>query len=304
MGPCRSDRLYDCRRYVHATNPECVFRTLLGFSHHPYRVSTTARYCGPLLISCQYLFGIRVPSCSSPRVSPLSLIASITLSYSISFGDYIWPALVVWAFDRVLRAGRLLFNNRFGVSSNKHHCTATVELVSADTVRLTLKRRFNWRPGQHAYVILPTVSDLPTEAHPFTIASIPEPLENSKDRNVIFLIRGREGFTGRLREHAAANGICTVPALLDGPYGCPPDLTKFSTSILIAGLCKLYYLVALLTHDIYYRWFWRVVRIAAASEPRPVSQALHPTELHLTCQYQKISPRQIESAEGRIRLVR
>lgn len=163
-----------------------------------------------------------------------------SLSCIIRFGNYIWPALVVWAFDRVLRAGRLLFNNRFGLSSDKQHSTATVELVSPDTVKLTLRRRFSWHPGQHAYVILPTVSDLPTEAHPFTIASIPEPLENSKDRDVVFLIRGREGFTGRLREHAAANGICTVPALLDGPYGCPPDLTKFSTSILIAGRRKVY----------------------------------------------------------------
>lgn len=113
-----------------------------------------------------------------------------------------------------------------------------MELISSDTVRLTLRRRFSWRPGQHAYVILPTVSDLPTEAHPFTIASIPDSLDitnDSKDRDVVFLIRGREGFTGRLREYAADNGVCTVPALVDGPYGCPPDLTGFSTSILIAG---------------------------------------------------------------------
>lgn len=150
--------------------------------------------------------------------------------------------MVVWAFDRVLRAGRLLYNNRVVVSKDKQHCTATVELISSDTVRLTLRRRFNWLPGQHAYIILPTVSDLPTEAHPFTIASIPEPLDSkddSKDRDVVFLIRGRDGFTGRLREHAVDNGICTVPALVDGPYGCPPDLTRFSTSILIAGQCEV-----------------------------------------------------------------
>ena len=95
-----------------------------------------------------------------------------------------------------------------------------------------------WRPGQHAYVILPTVSEIPTEAHPFTIASIPNALDGTsgdKEKDVVFLIRGRSGFTGRLRDHAEKNGVCTVPAFVDGPYGCPPDLTKYNTCILIAG---------------------------------------------------------------------
>lgn len=154
------------------------------------------------------------------------------------------------------------------MSRDRQHCTATVELISADTVRLTLRRRLNWRPGQHAYVILPTVSDLPTEAHPFTIASIPEPLNNgddSGDRDIVFLIRGREGFTGRLREHAEANGISTVPALIDGPYGCPPDLTEFSTNILIAGqsICTLATVYVTLTA--LRRRIWGFLRAAVAT---------------------------------------
>ena len=114
-----------------------------------------------------------------------------------------------------------------------------MELLSPDTIRLTLKRQhMTWRPGQHAYVILPTVSEIPTEAHPFTIASIPNALDGTsgdKEKDVVFLIRGRSGFTGRLRDHAEKNGVCTVPAFVDGPYGCPPDLTKYNTCILIAG---------------------------------------------------------------------
>ena len=109
---------------------------------------------------------------------------------------------------------------------------------------MTLRRRMNWRPGQHAYVVLPTVSDMPNEAHPFTIASIPPAhsgggFDDSGERDVVFLIRARGGFTGRLRDHASRNGVCRVPAFIDGPYGCPPDLTKFSTCILIAGSSPL-----------------------------------------------------------------
>lgn len=143
---------------------------------------------------------------------------------------------MIWAFDRVLRVSRLLWNNRIW-STNNEHSIATVELISQDTVRLTLRRRFTWTPGQHAYVILPSVSTLPTEAHPFTIASIPKKLEGTDDKEVVFLIRGRSGFTRRLKDHASRNGegSNTVPALLDGPYGCPPNLNTFTTCVLIAG---------------------------------------------------------------------
>ncbi|KAI0352818.1 hypothetical protein OH77DRAFT_738752 [Trametes cingulata] len=168
---------------------------------------------------------------------------------AVDFGDYLWPALVVWAFDRVLRTARLLWNNRGKGGADREFGTATVELVSADTIRLTLKRKFSWRPGQHAYVVLPTVSDLPTEAHPFTIASIAGSLDGSEgpsEKEVVFLVRGRSGFTGRLRDHAERNGETRVPAFVDGPYGCPPDLSKYSTCILVAGGSGVSYTLPLL----------------------------------------------------------
>ncbi|RDX53967.1 hypothetical protein OH76DRAFT_1342942 [Lentinus brumalis] len=167
----------------------------------------------------------------------------------LGFGDYFWPALVVWAFDRVLRTTRLVWNNRGKGGTAHEHGSATVELVSSDTIRMTLRRKMNWLPGQHAYVILPTVSDMPTEAHPFTIASIPRALDGSDgttEKDVVFLIRGRSGFTGRLREHASRHGICRVPAFIDGPYGCPPDLTGFTTCILVAGGSGVSYTLPLL----------------------------------------------------------
>ncbi|KAF8914049.1 ferric reductase NAD binding domain-containing protein [Gymnopilus junonius] len=160
------------------------------------------------------------------------------------FGDYIWPALLVWGFDRGLRMARLVWNNKMW--SRSHPGDALVELVSEDTIRLTLHRRISWLPGQHAYVILPTVSNLPFEAHPFTIASIPESGGNSEESDVIFLIRGRGGFTQRLREHAAKDHGSRVPAFLDGPYGCPPDLRSFTTCILIAGGSGISYTLPLL----------------------------------------------------------
>lgn len=86
--------------------------------------------------------------------------------------------------------------------------------------------------------MLPTVSELPTEAHPFTIASISKSLdgtEGASEKDVVFIVRGRNGFTGRLREHAQHSGESRVAAFVDGPYGCPPDLSKYSTCVLVAG---------------------------------------------------------------------
>ncbi|RDB22637.1 putative ferric reductase transmembrane component [Hypsizygus marmoreus] len=150
-------------------------------------------------------------------------------------GIYIWPAMVLWASDRVSRLARILWNNRLWSRKSANHSTATFELLAEDTIRLTLRRHFRWTAGQHAYVILPSISTLPTEAHPFSIASIPEPCNEAGEVDVVFLIRGRTGFTQRLKNHATRHGTGTVSALLDGPYGYPPDLRPFSTCILIAG---------------------------------------------------------------------
>ncbi|KDR83594.1 hypothetical protein GALMADRAFT_219415 [Galerina marginata CBS 339.88] len=172
------------------------------------------------------------------------IVAGYYHARDLGFGGYIWPGLLIWGFDRAIRLGRLVWNNR--VWNRAHPGDALVELLSNDTTRLTLRRRISWTPGQHAYVILPTVSSMPFEAHPFTIASIPESGGDSKECDVVFLIRGRSGFTRRLREHAAKDSGSRVPAFLDGPYGCPPDLRSFTTCVLIAGGSGISYTLPLL----------------------------------------------------------
>ncbi|KAF9498476.1 hypothetical protein BDN71DRAFT_1385581 [Pleurotus eryngii] len=160
------------------------------------------------------------------------------------FGAYFWSGLVVWAADRVLRFCRILWNNRGGNATK-----ATVELLAEDTTRVTIRRRMNWTPGQHAYLIFPTVSKLPSEAHPFTIASIPTTIEGTSERELVFLIRGQGGFTRRLQQHVTSSSSEPVPVYIDGPYGNPPNLHVFSTSILIAGGSGVSYTLGLF-HDL------------------------------------------------------
>ncbi|KAG2359762.1 ferric reductase NAD binding domain-containing protein [Suillus spraguei] len=179
-------------------------------------------------------------------------------------GSYwIWPSFVFWAFDRFIRVIRLVVFNHsyFGFKSGSGTMDATTELLSKDVVRLRLRRppHFHWSPGQTAYLIMPSVSTLPFEAHPFTIASFDSSgllsaaktedksgsVENYETqvlgsnantpfwKELVFLVNVHGGFTKRLKEVAAAKG--EVKVFVDGPYGPSPDLDSYDTSVFVAG---------------------------------------------------------------------
>lgn len=129
---------------------------------------------------------------------------------------------------------------------------ASVELLSPRLVRLRLRRppQFHWSPGQAAYLIMPGVSTIPFEAHPFTIASVDATDDGTQKKNaptakealaetepyrkeLVFFVDVHSGFTRKLRDVAEKGGKAKV--FVDGPYGTSPDLTDYDTSLLIAG---------------------------------------------------------------------
>ena len=70
-------------------------------------------------------------------------------------GKYIWPSFLVWALDRALRVGRVVFYNHlyFGFSEKAHRLDASAELLSPHFVWLHIERppHFHWTPGQTAF---------------------------------------------------------------------------------------------------------------------------------------------------------
>lgn len=171
-----------------------------------------------------------------------------------------WPSLVFWAFDRLIRVVRLVVFNHsyFGFKSGSGTMDATAELLSEDVVRLRLCRppHFHWSPGQSAYLTMPSVSTVPFEAHPFAIASVysslfqtttPEYSPESgvnKDiqisassaplwKELVFLVKVHKGFTKKLKAVAVRGG--KIKVFVDGPYGPSPDLSSYDTCILVAG---------------------------------------------------------------------
>ncbi|KAJ1308586.1 hypothetical protein OPQ81_004284 [Rhizoctonia solani] len=123
---------------------------------------------------------------------------------------------------------------------------ASLERVSGDTVRLTVRRSFRWTSGQHAYILAPTIAKLPFEAHPFTIASVysKEAHKDGRMQELVFIIRGRNGFTKRLLETSETRQ--SIPVIIDGPYGAPPRLSHYSTCIFLAGGSGVSYTLPLL----------------------------------------------------------
>ena len=97
------------------------------------------------------------------------------------------------------------------------------------------------------FVAFPTIG--PVESHPFTIASIPEASESGKEGEfeLMWIVRVRDGFTRRLKEHILMKNHRQVelgtegplklqlPIFMDGPYGAPPDISRFETCVFFGG---------------------------------------------------------------------
>ncbi|KAI0053615.1 hypothetical protein FA95DRAFT_1600760 [Auriscalpium vulgare] len=160
------------------------------------------------------------------------------------FGTYVWPTWVVWGFDRVFRLSRHIALN---VVLKPQHTEGTLSLVTPDSLRLHVTRRLplGWRPGQHVFLTFPTIATMPFETHPFTIASIPSATEGS-EKQLTFYIRGRKGLTQKLVEQATDKDGVKVPVSVEGPYGAPPNLAPYATSILVAGGTGVSYTLPLL----------------------------------------------------------
>ena len=115
---------------------------------------------------------------------------------------------------------------------------ADVEVLPGDAVRVTIRmaRPWKFRPGQHAYIYMPSVG-LWTN-HPFSLAWSDEEEDLSEEKglamnrqdilemrktSVSMIIRRRTGFTERLFKKADLSqaGKFTTSALIEGPYGKP-----------------------------------------------------------------------------------
>jgi NAD(P)H-flavin reductase len=153
----------------------------------------------------------------------------------------------IWALERSIRVLRLAYRN-LGSGSSK----ACVEALPGNAVRVTLDlvRPWKFKPGQHAYLYMPSVG-LWT-SHPFSVAwseeaeNLDEKRGIPKDRHEIlalrktrisFVIRARTGFTNKLfvKAEQAPNGTLYTKCFAEGPYGGIHSMESYGTALLFAG---------------------------------------------------------------------
>ncbi|KAL8994801.1 MAG: hypothetical protein Q9169_005337 [Polycauliona sp. 2 TL-2023] len=166
--------------------------------------------------------------------------------------SYLLIMILLWAAERFIRFATLIYR-----SVGRGGTKAELELLPGDACRVTLKMARPWvfRPGQYAFITVPSVG-LWT-SHPFSIAwsnnSADEKIEDSEKgyqitqedilsssqdkTSMSLIIRRRGGFTDKLFEKAerSPSGITSVSALIEGPYGGHDSLQSYGTVMIFAG---------------------------------------------------------------------
>ncbi|KAF2621259.1 ferric reductase [Macroventuria anomochaeta] len=161
----------------------------------------------------------------------------------------LYGVVAIWAAERFMRFARLVINN-----VGNGGTSADVEVLPGDALRITVKmaRPWSFRPGQHAYLYMPSIG-LWTN-HPFSIAWSEEeedphhidekslPMTNNdlalqkSKTSMSFIVRRRTGFTDKLFRKAdlSASGRFSTTCYAEGPYG-GEDLSSYGTVMLWAA---------------------------------------------------------------------
>jgi len=162
---------------------------------------------------------------------------------------WIYPGIGLWAGDRLFRIIRLIILNRLYPTSPPS--VATLHLLTPSTLKITFPNpaHLKWSAGQHFYLILPGMSRLPWEAHPFTATTI--------SGELTFIVRVRDGFTKLMKdkvdEERKARGLgieegedvgINVMGVVEGPYGIGRDLSRFNGVLILAGGSGISFAVA------------------------------------------------------------
>ncbi|KAI0402582.1 ferric reductase like transmembrane component-domain-containing protein [Xylaria palmicola] len=181
----------------------------------------------------------------------LAIAAIVGLWYHLKLGDiaqikWLIAVIPLWTGDRFLRVARVIYHN-FGKGGTK----TLVEALPGNAVRVTvtMARPWDFRPGQHAYLYLPTISFW--QSHPFSLAWSEEAENPNAEKlalnrqdilamrktSMSFVIRARTGMTNTLYERAAAapEGRLITRCLVEGPYGGEHMLDSYGTVMLFAG---------------------------------------------------------------------
>ncbi|KAL5317379.1 hypothetical protein ACEPPN_014474 [Leptodophora sp. 'Broadleaf-Isolate-01'] len=190
-------------------------------------------------------------------LSWLGLVAATYLHVPPENQKWLWIPLAFWAFDRLARAGYLIYTNLAVFHQNSSgflSCKATFEPLDDSHTRVTINNPpVKWEAGQHLFLACHVVA--PLSSHPFTISSIPS------DGKIEFVVRAKKGATKRFFKYAEKSypgGQTSTrnpgrSVLIDGPYSRIRPLRQFDSVVFIAGSTGATFTVPLM-RDLVQQW--------------------------------------------------
>jgi predicted ferric reductase len=193
-----------------------------------------------------------------------SMYYHVEIFTSGEWNVFIWPCLVVWILDRVLRVGRILaFSRNFWNTKANATFDPASNLVRLDVDGSKSMRRP--KPGTYYYIHVLDDVLYAHQSHPFTLAYVssdtsnttstplssraprPSPLRHSSSdssesdalltntsSNLVFLIRPYDGFTSRLKSHCLLHPK-KLRVLIEGPYGHSEALHLYPNVLFVVG---------------------------------------------------------------------
>lgn len=159
---------------------------------------------------------------------------------------YLYPVIVFWLIDRAIRGWRVGYRN-IGAGGTR----TVVEALPGNACRVTvtMARPWNFKPGQHAYLYMPSIGLL--TSHPFSTAWSEDATDLAEDKlevgrqdvlerrksQISFVVRARTGFTNTLYRKAvdSPDGRLVTSCFVEGPYGGHHQMHSYGTVILFAG---------------------------------------------------------------------
>jgi len=155
--------------------------------------------------------------------------------------------IAIWSIDRLFRIGKVLYRNVGNGGSR-----TLVEALPGNACRITIDMARPWafKPGQHAYLYMPSVGLM--TSHPFSVAWSEEseaPAGEEKlpvarqdilamqKTTMSFVVRARTGFTNNLFKKAegSEDGKFYTKCFAEGPYGGMHQMHSYGTVMLLAG---------------------------------------------------------------------
>lgn len=181
---------------------------------------------------------------------------------------FIWPCLIIWVFDRMLRGLRILaFDWQFWSTKAVVTYDPASNLVRMDVPMP--RNRIAPEPGTYYYIYVLNDPLYMHQSHPFTLAYVTTPRNDehiplspvssrpsihransasssesdallapkraaAPGPSMVYLIRPYDGFTSRLKKHCLTRPK-TLRVNIEGPYGHGAPLRDFSNILFVVG---------------------------------------------------------------------